>query len=166
MEDGISQFSSIIFSEFRNRFSVKISVVSNYLYPIWFWLIKHGSVLSWVFGVSENIPLPNDYDADGKADLGVFRPNGAERWISRSTGGVFAESGNKPVLADFTAMVKQMLLSGDLQTAAGISCEAKIFHSMVSHSAFWLISRHRQITTATDVLTQQFSEIQMPHGIC
>ena len=54
------------------------------------------------------MPQVGDYDNDGKADLAVFRPNlgGAEWWISRSSGGIFATQfglpTDKPVLADYT----------------------------------------------------------------
>ena len=53
-----------------------------------------------------DIPLPRDFDGDGKADIGVFRPGPSEWWIQRSTGGVsavqFGTTGDTPVPADFT----------------------------------------------------------------
>lgn len=47
-----------------------------------------------------------DYDADGKADLSIFRPSNGQWWLSRSTAGVlamtFGNATDKIVPADFT----------------------------------------------------------------
>ena len=59
------------------------------------------------FGVAEDIPMVEDYDGDGKDDLGVFRPTPSEWWIIRSSDGEdrayqFGQTGDKPVPGDYT----------------------------------------------------------------
>ncbi|HEY0050333.1 MAG TPA: hypothetical protein VGB68_13645, partial [Pyrinomonadaceae bacterium] len=39
------------------------------------------------FGVSQDKPVPADYDGDGRADLGVFRPSEANWYLLLSTAG-------------------------------------------------------------------------------
>lgn len=58
------------------------------------------------FGLTETNRTPYDFDGDGKADVGIFRPNGGEWWIQNSSVDVsalqFGSSTDKPVSADFT----------------------------------------------------------------
>jgi FG-GAP repeat protein len=55
------------------------------------------------FGANGDVPVPADYDRDGKADLAVFRPNGTNWFIQRSTQGM---------------LIQQLGISGDIATPA------------------------------------------------
>jgi hypothetical protein len=46
-------------------------------------------MLPW--GQWGDIPVPGDYDGDGRMDLGVFRPGSGEWWILSSVVGLGAE---------------------------------------------------------------------------
>jgi hypothetical protein len=72
------------------------------------WWIYSGSqqttVAAW--GVATDIPVPGDYDGDGKTDFCVFRPSEGMWYIVNSSTGSpnyvqFGQSGDKPVAADF-----------------------------------------------------------------
>jgi len=56
--------------------------------------------------VTSQIRTPFDFDGDGKADVSIFRPNGAEWWINKSSGGLialqFGNSADKIVPGDYT----------------------------------------------------------------
>jgi subtilisin-like proprotein convertase family protein len=79
----------------------------------WFILLSAGGAISPLFGgAGLDIPVPADYDGDGRADLAVFRPSsdlvpGAAQWfIARTTDGpiapVFGQANlDVPVPADY-----------------------------------------------------------------
>lgn len=60
---------------------------------------------SW--GVSSDVPMPGDYDADGKTDVAIYRPSTGYWWIYYTSTGTSegiswgGTSGDKPVAADF-----------------------------------------------------------------
>ncbi len=74
------------------------------------WVRKlNGSTTGATFGASADIPIPGDYDGDGKTDYAVFRPSD-NTWYTLSSGnneamvvyGPYGASGDKPVPADYT----------------------------------------------------------------
>jgi len=75
------------------------------------------------------LPVAADYDGDGKADIGIFRPNavgGAQWWVRRSSNASvfalqFGTSTDKTVQGDYTGDGEADSRSGGLQQAVGLS---------------------------------------------
>jgi len=58
------------------------------------------------WGMSGDVPVPGDYDGDGKTDFSVFRPNTNQWWIMRSSDNTaysitFGATGDKAAQADY-----------------------------------------------------------------
>lgn len=58
------------------------------------------------WGQSGDVPVPGDYDGDGKTDFSIFRPSTGEWWVVNSSNGAtgttaFGQSGDTAVPADF-----------------------------------------------------------------
>ena len=59
------------------------------------WYIKQSgdsSFVSFLFGLSADIPAPGDFDGDGKADIAVFRPSTGIWYILNSLSDSFTSS--------------------------------------------------------------------------
>jgi glucose/arabinose dehydrogenase len=64
------------------------------------------SPLDWPLGTDDSLPMPGDYDRDGKTDRAVYRPADAQWFLQRSTDGSFAGAawgspGDTPVPGDY-----------------------------------------------------------------
>jgi hypothetical protein len=73
-------------------------------------LVRWGMTTMHPTGGLADVPVPGDYDGDGRADLGVFRPDTGEWWIVKSSNGYdqnngitlrWGKLGDVPVQADY-----------------------------------------------------------------
>lgn len=71
-----------------------------------YWNSSNGAIQFAIWGQSADVPVPGDYDGDGRADLVVWRPsNGSWYQLRSSDGGLsvvqWGESGDTPLVGDF-----------------------------------------------------------------
>ncbi len=73
----------------------------------WFILSSDSSQQTYQpWGSSDDLPVPADYDGDGRTDFCVFRPSSSTWWVMRSSDASyysvnFGQSGDVPIGADF-----------------------------------------------------------------
>ncbi len=76
---------------------------------------EDGSYYAFPFGLADDVPVPADYDGDGKSDPAVFRPSNSVWYILQSTGGVRIEQkgeiGSVPIPGDYNGDGKAELLT-------------------------------------------------------
>jgi hypothetical protein len=68
------------------------------------WFIQrseNNSYFSFVWGQAGDVPVPGDYDGDGKTDASVFRPSNSTWFLNQTTSGVvivtFGSTGDQPL---------------------------------------------------------------------
>ena len=74
-----------------------------------YWYVLGGPGSQQTFhqwGATGDVPVPGDFDGDGKTDFAIFRPSQGEWWIFKSSDSTysptnFGTSGDKPVVADY-----------------------------------------------------------------
>ena len=50
------------------------------------WIVNSSTATGWqAWGLTGDVPVPGDYDGDGKAEMAVFRPSTGEWWIINSS---------------------------------------------------------------------------------
>lgn len=71
------------------------------------WVSGQGSQqITQQWGLNGDIPVPGDYEGDGKTDFSIFRPSTSTWWVLRSSdngyfSNQFGQSGDKAAQADF-----------------------------------------------------------------
>ena len=74
---------------------------------VWWVLGGPGSQqTAFQWGGGSDVPVPGDFDGDGKTDFAIFRPSQGEWWIFKSSDSTyyatnFGTSGDQPVVADY-----------------------------------------------------------------
>ena len=72
----------------------------------WWVINNQGSYVAQQWGMNGDIPVPGDFDGDGKTDFSIFRPSTNQWYVINSSNGAtgamtFGASGDKPAAADF-----------------------------------------------------------------
>lgn len=74
---------------------------------IWWVLGGTGSQqVSFQWGATGDVPVPGDFDGDGKTDFSIFRPSSNQWWIFKSSDNTYysiayGAAGDKPAAADY-----------------------------------------------------------------
>jgi hypothetical protein len=74
-------------------------------YGTWFILKSSANDTDWMWGgwgAATDVPVPGDYDGDGKTDLAIYRPSTGEWWVKPSSGAtawsrVFGQAADVPL---------------------------------------------------------------------
>ena len=89
--------------------------------------VEHGFLRDRPWGVNGDVPLPGDYDGDGKADITVYRPSSGHWFILKSsTNSAFmiyqlGTTGDIPVPGDYDGDGKTDTSCFALRPARGTS---------------------------------------------
>src|SRR5262249_53874208 len=62
----------------------------------WWLLMSSGRQVSQGWGQAGDVPVPGDYDGDGKTDFGIWRPSTGTWWVLSSTKGQLSQSLGQP----------------------------------------------------------------------
>ena len=104
---------------------------------IWYILNNQQQMITYQWGIQDDIPSPGDFDGDGKADFSIFRPSNGGWYIVNSSNAAsqsFTLGGlanDKPAVADY---------DGDGRA------DAAVFQPS---STFWLIKKSSDDSTST-----------------
>jgi hypothetical protein len=72
----------------------------------WYFKVSQSTLASYPFGADGDVPIPADYDGDGRTDHATYRPSTRELRWDRSSDGVsnsvvMGNFGDMPIVADF-----------------------------------------------------------------
>jgi hypothetical protein len=97
--DGDSQFSRPFLYYWRNCWFNNGGATDRCYYDNGVWKVDGDADVT--NGTATDIPVPADYNGDGKTDYGIWRPSTGE-WMVNGTTTVYGTAGDIPVPADYT----------------------------------------------------------------
>ena len=102
-----AQSDHIVFGPYE-RPGITNPAVAKLVNSQWVFIIKqaNGSIRTQNWGLSEDIPKPQDYDGDGIFDIAVFRPSTLETYIINS-------STNSVSVYEFGSITSELMVKGD-----------------------------------------------------